>query len=78
MIEARGLTKHYGSTVAVDAHSLMAYLPVSIVANSLTAVKPIAEGQVHFLSPWTGLGMLCLYAAAALGTGAWLLASRDA
>jgi hypothetical protein len=51
---------------------------VSIVANSMTAVQPVAiEGEVQFLSPWAGLAMLGLYAAVALGAGAWLLASRD-
>jgi len=64
--------------VAVLARPLMPYLPVSIVANSLTTVQPLADGQVRFLSPWTGLAMLCLYAAATLGAGAWLLARRDA
>jgi ABC-2 type transport system permease protein len=64
--------------VALLTHSLMAYLPIAIVANSLTAVKPMTEDEVAFLSPWAGLGMLCLYAAAALGAGAWLLARRDA
>jgi hypothetical protein len=32
----------------------------------------------HFLSPWAGLAVLSLYAAGALGAGAWLLARRDA
>jgi ABC-2 type transport system permease protein len=63
--------------VAVLTHSLMAYLPISIVANSLTVVKPMAEDQGVFLSPWAGLGVLCLYAAATLGIGGWLLARRD-
>jgi len=63
--------------VAVLTHSLMAYLPIAIVANSLTVVRPVAEDQVAFLSPWAGLGMLCLYAAGTLGAGAWLLARRD-
>jgi ABC-2 type transport system permease protein len=64
--------------VAVLARPLMPYLPVSIVANSLTTVQPLVDGQVRFLSPWTGLAMLCLYAALTLGAGAWLLARRDA
>jgi len=64
--------------VAVLTHSLMGYLPIAIVANSLTAVQPMSDNQVRFLSPWAGLGMLCLYAAATLGAGAWLLARRDA
>jgi ABC-2 type transport system permease protein len=64
--------------VAVLTHSLMAWLPVSIVANSLTTVRPMTGDGFHFLSPWTGLAVLGLYAAAALGAGAWLLARRDA
>jgi ABC-2 type transport system permease protein len=64
--------------VAGFAPAIMPYLPVSIVANSMSAVRPVAGvGQVHFLSPWVGLGMLGLYAAVTLGVGAWLLASRD-
>ena len=65
--------------VAAVANSIMAYLPIAIVANSLSVVEPVeAEGRVRFLSPWAGLGMLCLYAAVTLGAGAWLLARRDA
>jgi hypothetical protein len=64
--------------VAVLAHSLMPYLPVSIVANSLSTVRPVPGEGFHFLSPWAGLAVLSLYAAAALGAGAWLLARRDA
>jgi ABC-2 type transport system permease protein len=65
--------------VAPLAPPIMPYLPVSIVANSLSAVRPVAaKGQVHFLSPWAGLAMLSLYAAVTLGAGAWRLASRDA
>jgi ABC-2 type transport system permease protein len=64
--------------VAGFAPPVMPYLPVSIVANSLSVVQPVAAvGQVHFLSPWAGLGMLSLYAAVTLGAGAWRLASRD-
>ncbi len=47
---------------AALTQSVIAYLPIAIVANSLTATKPVAQGEFHFLSPWTGLGMLCLYA----------------
>jgi hypothetical protein len=56
----------------------MPYLPIAIVANSLTVVRPMTDGQVRFLSPWAGLGMLGLYAAVTLGAGAWLLVRRDA
>jgi ABC-2 type transport system permease protein len=65
--------------VAAFAPAIMPYLPIAIVANSLSVVEPVeAEGQLHFLSPWAGLGMLSLYAAVTLGAGAWLLARRDA
>ena len=64
---------------AALAPVLMPYLPIAVVANSLTVVQPgIAIGDVRFLSPWAGLGVLVLYAAVALGAGAWLLAERDA
>jgi ABC-2 type transport system permease protein len=65
-----------GQIVGAVANSVMGYLPISIVANSLSVVKPVAGA--HFLSPWAGLGVLCLYAAVALGAGGWLLARRDA
>jgi ABC-type transport system involved in multi-copper enzyme maturation permease subunit len=60
--------------LAAAAPSAMGYVPISIVANSLGVVKPEPE----FLSPWAGLGVLCLYAALALGIGGWLFARRDA
>jgi ABC-2 type transport system permease protein len=50
------------------------FLPEQIAENSLTAVKPVA----HALPAPAGLGLLCLYAAAALAAGAWVLARRDA
>jgi ABC-2 type transport system permease protein len=56
------------------ARSVIPYIPISIVANSLSAVKP----QAHQLSAWAGLGMLALYAAGALLIGGFLLARRDA
>ena len=64
--------------VAGFATWIMAWLPVAIVANSLSVVQPVGDGQIRFLSPWAGLGVLGLYAAAALGAGAVLLARRDA
>ena len=64
--------------VAGFATWIMAWLPIAIVANSLSVTRPVGDGQIRFLSPWAGLGMLCLYAAAALGAGAFLLARRDA
>jgi ABC-2 type transport system permease protein len=50
------------------------YLPMLIAENSISTVKPIA----YSLSPWTGMLMLCLYAAVALAAGGWVLARRDA
>jgi ABC-2 type transport system permease protein len=65
--------------VAAFAPAIMPYLPIAIVANSLSVVRPVPiEGQLHFLSPWAGLGVLCGYAAVTLVAGAWLLARRDA
>jgi ABC-2 type transport system permease protein len=64
--------------VGAVANSVVGYLPISIVADSLGAVKPMGQGDVHILSPWTGLGVLCLYAAVTLGIGGWLLVRRDA
>ena len=64
--------------VAGFATWIMAWLPIAIVANSLSVVRPVGDGQVRFLSPWAGLGVLSLFAAAALGAGAFLLARRDA
>jgi ABC-2 type transport system permease protein len=49
-----------------------AYVPISIVANSLATTKDA------MLPPWTGLGMLGLYAGVVLGIGGWLLSRRDA
>jgi ABC-2 type transport system permease protein len=64
---------------AALAPVLMPYLPIAIVANSLTVAQAgTAIGDVRFLSPWAGLGVLAAYAALALGAGAWLLAERDA
>lgn len=55
-------------------HSAGRYLPMMIAENSLTVTRPLPFA----LSPWAGLGMLCLYAAAALAAGGLLLARRDA
>jgi ABC-2 type transport system permease protein len=63
-----------GQIVGAAAHALMGYVPISIVANSLSTTEPLPG----MLAPWAGLGMLSLYAAVALGVGGWLLARRDA
>ena len=70
-------------TVGIIAHSVATYMPILIVANSLTTTKPVTcpknpASCPHFVSAWTGLGLLGLYAAIALTAGGWLLARRDA
>jgi hypothetical protein len=69
--------------IGAALHGVAAYMPVIIIGNSLSSTKPLSCGGKatmcpHILSPWTGLAVLCLYAAVALGTGCWLLARRDA
>lgn len=69
--------------IGAVAHAAAPYLPIIIIGNSLSTTKPETcgghSGQcISFLSPWTGLGMLCLYAAIALVAGGWLLTRRDA
>jgi hypothetical protein len=82
------IVRHTGAAVAVlvggvfvgvqilgaVAHVAMGYIPIAIVANSIAAV----ERHPYALSPWAGLGMLCLYTAVTLVLGGWLLAKRDA
>ena len=69
--------------IGAVAHGAAKFMPVLIIGNSLTTTQPQncppGSGQcLQFLSVWAGLGVLCLYAAVALGAGAWLLARRDA
>ena len=42
--------------------------------DTIYTVRP----EAHMLHPWTGFGVFCLYAAAALGTGFVLIGRRDA
>ena len=64
-----------------------ALLPSGTVYNHINAYLPTQAGQlvahVHrssgdLLGPWQGFGVLCLYAAVALGVAAYLLKRRDA
>jgi hypothetical protein len=50
------------------------FMPMFILVNSVSVVAPSGES----LSAWAGIGVLSLYAAAALGIGGWLLTRRDA
>jgi hypothetical protein len=82
------IVRHTGAAVAVMvggvyvvaqfvgaiAQGLVGYVPIAIVGDSLAVVRPSPEA----LSPWAGLGVLCLYAAVSLGVGGWLLARRAA
>ena len=42
----------------------------------LAVQQSVKEGQV--IGPWTGIGVMCVYAVAALGIGYWQLTRRDA
>ena len=64
--------------VAGFATWMMAWLPIAIVANSLSVTRPAGDARIRFLSPWAGLAVLGLYAALALAAGAVVLARRDA
>ena len=68
--------------IGVAWNGAVTYMPVDIVANSLSTTKPVTCGASgpcpQVLPAWAGLGMLCLYAAVALAIGGWLLARRDA
>lgn len=69
--------------IGIVAHGAATYMPILIVANSLSTSKPVTCGTdaascPHFLSAWAGLGVLGLYAVIALAVGGWLLARRDA
>jgi hypothetical protein len=71
-----------GPIIGSAARGVAAYWPVFIIGNSLTTTKPPscagAAQCVHFLSPWTGLAVLSLYAAVPLAIGCWLFVRRDA
>jgi ABC-type transport system involved in multi-copper enzyme maturation permease subunit len=71
------------SVIGGVAHGARPYMPILIVGNSISTTKPLScdgpAGQCQQPLPaWTGLGMLCLYAAVALAIGGWLLSRRDA
>jgi ABC-type transport system involved in multi-copper enzyme maturation permease subunit len=49
------------------------FMPEQIAASSTGAVLP----EAHYFGPWTGLGILVLYAAVAMGAGMWRFTRRD-
>lgn len=49
------------------------YLPMN-AGDAVYIVRP----EAHMLAPWTGFGVFCLYAAAALAAGFVLISRRDA
>jgi hypothetical protein len=61
-------------------HAIRPYLPIYIVSHSLSATPPLClPGAAScWLSAWSGLGMLTVYAAIAMVPGALILARRDA
>lgn len=54
-------------------NNLERFTPEQIAASSSGAVLP----EAHYFGPWTGMTLLCLYAAMALGMGCWSLVRRD-
>ena len=60
--------------VGALANALIGYVPVSLVANSMSTVQRLP----HTPPPWAGLAVLVLYAVVALGIGGVLLVRRDA
>lgn len=63
-----------GQFLVALSPTALSYVPLAIVANSLGVTRPPGDA----LSPWTGLAMLCVYAAVTLAIGGWLLGRRDA
>ncbi|GAA2094559.1 ABC transporter permease [Streptomyces albiaxialis] len=61
-------------TAGLTGTAVARFFPTMIAGNSVGVAVPVAD----MLPPWAGFGMLCLYVALALGTGAWLLSRRDA
>jgi ABC-type transport system involved in multi-copper enzyme maturation permease subunit len=83
---AGAITTYIGSILVVPfiveslpsslSHPIMKFMPFQIT-NVMTSIHPVnAAGSS--LSPWVGFGVLCGYAAVALGVAGWLMVRRDA
>jgi ABC-type transport system involved in multi-copper enzyme maturation permease subunit len=59
-------------------NAISKFEPVSIGDAMSTVNTHVASGTTPSLSPWIGMVVLALYAAVALGFGAWRLLRRDA
>ena len=57
-------------------NSINKFLPLNI-SDTMTTVNH-SLGQSPSFAPWTGFGLLCGYAIAALAVGGWLMVRRDA
>ena len=69
-----GVVYVLGQVIGGVFRAAFGYVPISLVANSLSTVKHVARAP----EPWVGLGILTFYAAVVLGVGGWLLVRRDA
>ena len=69
-----GVVYVLGQVIGGVFTAAMGYVPISLVANSMSTTKRLA----HAPDPWVGLGLLTFYAAIVLGVGSWLLTRRDA
>jgi ABC-2 type transport system permease protein len=63
-----------GELLVALAPSAVRYIPLAIVGDSLG----VSRVESDALSPWTGLALLCLYAAVTLVAGGRLFTRRDA
>lgn len=59
-------------------NAIIKFEPNTIGSEMATVNMHTAAGATPTFSPWVGLTVLALYAAVALGLGAWRLISRDA
>ncbi|HEX4018436.1 MAG TPA: ABC transporter permease [Frankiaceae bacterium] len=69
-----GVVYVLGQVIGGVFSAAMGYVPISLVANSMSTVKRLP----HAPDPWVGLAVLSFYAAIVLGVGGWLLTRRDA